>query len=54
MYISNKTFYFFLLKHKQGEQKSLRTSGIFDLAFVKLAHQSGLMAAVAILNEFSG
>ena len=31
----------------------LVVSGIFDLVFVKLTHQSGLMALVAILSEVS-
>ena len=39
--------------YKKREQQKHKTSGIFDLIFVKLMHQSGLMVVVAILSELS-
>ena len=45
--------FIYLLKHAKREQQNDKTSGIFDLVFVKLMHQAALMAAAATLSEFS-
>ena len=42
----------FLLKHiKEREQQNHKTSGICDPVFVKLLHQAGSMAVVAVFSE---
>lgn len=41
-----------LFSFKKKETKKHKSSGIFDLAFVKLLHQSGLIEGVANLSEF--
>jgi len=38
---------------KRRKQQSHKTSGIRDLVFVKLMHQSGLMAVAPVLKELS-
>lgn len=54
MYITKKSYffrYFFTKTLGEKKQDEHGTSGIFDLVFVKLIHQSGLK--VVILSEFS-
>ena len=51
MNLNDKAYFFNVFKKKQSSNKN-KTSGMSDLIFGKLMHQSGSMAVVAILTEF--
>lgn len=54
MYISNKIYFiYYYYNIKNREQWKHKTSGTFDLFFVKLIHQAHSVAVVATPSEFS-